>query len=520
MVIVLALASALPMFGFAPNTAPAPASSDIRIGGDATSGGVLRLYNWGYYIDEDVLTSFAAWHAAQGWGTITVNLTTFTGNEYIYRNVGQFQFDFDVAVPSEYMVSRMHGSDLLIPIRDDVVTALTPQLEEWQMAQVNPNTADRTYAIPYLWGTMGIMFDSSIIRYEYIEYWGWASLFRPIPTHREATDELGPVALTQFAFDNGYYTNRMLRDRIYMKDSVRDSMVAAKIYNVRDRLLGYLATNNTVAHEALIEELFRDAPTDARIEAYRTILTNQRRMREFFKYEVDVGKTEMMEGRAYRGFLGVFWSADAYVTAFNPNIIYHIPREGSNVYVNGMVIPRHATNVLGANRFIYYVNTFTPFRASGTAEHNVLPAPIRNMAVTGSPSSNRQAMDVFYNGLNDGSLIVFPQYLSDYFDSMEELFDGQRVGDRPTDLTVLQSFVYTTLFPHFRYRSPELFPGNVDILNRTSYMRDWGPEMTTRLTLMWLDVQTAGCGAGAIGVGAVLAMVGVLGLGALFIKRK
>jgi len=212
----------------------------------------------------------------------------------------------------------------------------------------------------------------------------------------------------------------------------------------------------------------------------------------------------MMEGDANpnRGFMGVFWSCDAgHVVTENPNLAYHIPREGGNIYVDAMVIPSTSRNPAAANRFLYYINSFN-------AENPAASAAFRNMSAVGAPSAVEAAMVAFRS-----SLLANDEVANIYGYTMEDLFGDQKVGDRDTDMYVWEMYVNIIMFPHLYERYIDGEYVNQNILNRTQYMRDWGADVENELTLMWNRVQVAPGGCAAAGPEAVGAAFIFLGFG-------
>jgi len=499
---------------------------------------VLRIYNWGYYMNPDVMRSFETWYQSRFGTRIRVRETTFTSNEEMFRQIRDNRSDFDIAVPSDYMVSKMFAADLLQPLDRDIITdEVLGRIYQPLLNNTNSVTGTTSeslaaggniYALPYLWGTMGIMFDSSIIRYEYIDFWGWEALFREIPAERNPA--VGPPALTEAGFAAVAANSNFLNDRIYMKNSFRDSMVAAQLYARRNQLLELSDGGNDWSgddYQALLRQIFHYAPnhenaadidpeirarynitTQNNIGVYDTIFRRQRALDSFFKYEVDVGMIEMMDGLDNRGFMGIFWSCDAgYVVPFNPDLAYHIPREGSNLYVDAMVIPVHARNPEAANWFLYYLNMFD-------ADNPENSAAWRNMSYVGAPAGVAGAMDAFRDGLEDGTarLMVFG-YMGDEGMTLDELFsddDGLLIVGGSDGLTVKDMFIGSIMFP------------DQGVVNRTEYMRDWGAAVEVDLALMWADILAyqpgTGCGSGSIAAGLLMLLPAALFVGVM--KRR
>ncbi|NMA95730.1 MAG: spermidine/putrescine ABC transporter substrate-binding protein, partial [Clostridiales bacterium] len=75
----------------------------------------LNVYNWGDYIDEDVIREFEKTH------NIRVNYDTYATNEEMYVKVKSGSSKYDVLFPSDYMIERMIEEDLLQKINLDTI---------------------------------------------------------------------------------------------------------------------------------------------------------------------------------------------------------------------------------------------------------------------------------------------------------------------------------------------------------------------------------------------------------------
>ena len=85
---------------------------------------VLKIYNWGDYIDEEVLAAFPEWYKEQTGEEISIVYQTFDINEIMLTKIERGKEDFDVVCPSEYIIERMLVKDLLLPI--DTAFGKTP----------------------------------------------------------------------------------------------------------------------------------------------------------------------------------------------------------------------------------------------------------------------------------------------------------------------------------------------------------------------------------------------------------
>lgn len=253
--------------------------------------GVVNVFNWEDYISEDALKLF---EEETG---IKVNYMRFTTNEDMMVQVRTSTGAFDVVFPSDYTIERMIAEDLLEPINFDNVPNAQYVAQWLQNPAYDP---DHLYSVPYMWGTVGILYDTTRVN-GLID--SWEALF---------TEEY--------------------KGEVFMLDSIRDTMGLALKY------LGY--SMNT-----------RDP---AALQAATDLLIKQKQNGIVKAYQVDETKDKMVAGE---GVLGVVWSGDAqYAINLNENLAYSVPKEGSNVWVDAMVIPKTARNKENAEKFIDFMS--------------------------------------------------------------------------------------------------------------------------------------------------------------------
>lgn len=227
---------------------------------------------------------------------ITVNYMNFTTNEDMLVKVRNSPSSFDVVFPSDYCIERMISENLLAPID----FASVPNFQYIEPSLLNP-TYDPTnaYSVPYMWGTIGILYNKTMV------------------------DE--PVTSWGILFDTKYQNN------VFMIDSIRDCL------GITLKYLGY--SMNT-----------RD-PLE--LNAAKQLLIKQKKDGIVKAYQVDETKDKMVAGEAA---LALVWSGDAqYAIDLNPDLAYVVPDEGSNIWVDGMVIPADAKNKENAQKFIDFM---------------------------------------------------------------------------------------------------------------------------------------------------------------------
>ena len=256
----------------------------------AASAGEVIVYNWGEYLDPDVVTQF---EKETG---IHVVYEEYETNEIMYPKIASGAIAYDAVCPSEYMVQRM--------IEEDLLEAFDPRSlpdsqnigdRYWRIAEdVDPGNR---YFLPYYWGTVGILYNKKMVK-EPVDSWA-------------------------ILWDEKY------KDSILMQNSVRDAM------GITLKYLGYSlnSTDRDELHEA------------------RDLLIEQKPLVK--AYVVDQVRDMMIGDEAA---LAVIYSGEAHVSqAANPDLEYVVPKEGSNVWADGWVIPKNARNKENAKKWISFL---------------------------------------------------------------------------------------------------------------------------------------------------------------------
>ena len=281
---------------------------------------VLKVYNWGDYIDEGVLEEFPKWYKEQTGKNIRVIYQTFDINEIMLTKIERGHEDYDVVCPSEYIIERMLKKDLVLPIdtnfgkTPNYLHNLSPYICE-QLNQVSqPGRLAEHYAVGYMWGTAGILYNKAQVTRE--EASTWESLWNP----------------------------KFVR-QLLMKDSYRDAYGTAIIYANREKLF-----NGTVRVTDLMNNYSDEAIAVAE-EYLKAMKPN------IAGWEADFGKEMMTKGKAA---LNMTWSGDAVwaieeAGAVGVELDYEVPIEGSNIWFDGWVIPKYSRNPKAASYFINYM---------------------------------------------------------------------------------------------------------------------------------------------------------------------
>ncbi|MGT2926165.1 ABC transporter substrate-binding protein [Streptococcus cuniculipharyngis] len=122
---------------------------------EGASSDKLVIYNWGDYIDPELLTKFT-----QETG-IKVQYETFDSNEAMYTKVKQGGTTYDILVPSDYMIDKMTKEDLLVKLDKAQIKGLENIGSQFLGKSFDPNN---DYSIPYFWGTVGIVYNEKKVK--------------------------------------------------------------------------------------------------------------------------------------------------------------------------------------------------------------------------------------------------------------------------------------------------------------------------------------------------------------------
>lgn len=248
----------------------------------------LTVYNWADYIDESVLKEFEKEYS------VKVIYETFSTNEDMYVKLKSGGASYDVLFPSDYMIERMIKENMLEKIDMDNIDNYKYIDGTFKNLDFDPNNE---YSVPYLWGTLGILYDEKIVT--------------------------EPVDSWDILWDKKY------KGQILMLDSQRDSIGVAL------KKLGFnLNAENTEQLELAKQELINQKPL-------------------VMAYIIDEVKDMMIGGEAA---LAVVWSGEAVVIIEEgEDFNYVVPKEGGNIWFDNMVIPKTVRNKELAEKFINFM---------------------------------------------------------------------------------------------------------------------------------------------------------------------
>lgn len=298
-------------------------------GSQPYAGQTLHVYNWGEYTGENIISGFEELTGAK------VIMDNFDSNEQMYIKVANGDV-YDVLVPSDYMIQRMMQEKMLQKLepetRKECLSELTDAIKGL------PYDPKNEYSIPYFWGTVGIVYDKTKVSKEDLENEGW-----------------------------NIFLDQKYKGDIYLYDSERDSFMMAL------KALGY--SMNTTSEEELNE-------------AYNWLVNCVQTM------DPEIVTDEIIDNMAQaRKALGLIYSGDAaYVMTENDKMGFYMPKSGTNLWSDAMVIPKNAKNPKLANEFVRYITSYD--------------AAMDNSSYVGYTSPNKEVMEELggkggdYDGIN------------------------------------------------------------------------------------------------------------------------
>ena len=221
----------------------------------------------------------------------------FDTNEELYAKLKNGGSSYDIIIPSDYMIARMINENMLEPLNFDNIPNYDLLIsDDYKNMDYDP---DNKYSVPYTWGMVGLIYNTTLVDEE---------------------DDVGSWSILW---------NEKYAGDILMFSNSRDAFMVAEKY------LGY--SMNTVNEQEL-----RHA---ASVLADQKLLVQAYVMDEIFD--------KMIGGEAA---LAPYYAGDAItMIADNPDLAYVVPKEGTNLFVDAMCIPKGAKNKEAAEMYINFM---------------------------------------------------------------------------------------------------------------------------------------------------------------------
>ncbi len=250
----------------------------------------LRVFNWGEYVDKSLIKEFEKENDCK------VIYETFDSNESMYTKL-QGGNEYDILVPSEYMIERLIKEEMLQPLDWAKLPSKSSLIPEVMNLDYDP---DNKYSAPNFYGNVGIVYDKTVVDAKDLKA-GWEIL-----------------------------RNTKYKGKIYMYDSERDSFMVAL------KALGYSmnTTNETEINKA-----------------YNWLVDQKSTMDPVYS-----GDDIIDNMRGGEKAMAVIYSGDAAaILEDNEDMAFFLPDEGTNLFFDAYVITKNCTETDLAHKFIEFM---------------------------------------------------------------------------------------------------------------------------------------------------------------------
>jgi spermidine/putrescine transport system substrate-binding protein len=313
----------------------------------------LYVYNWGEYISDgsdgslDVNRAFAEYCREELGLNVEVNYSTFSSNESMYAKIKSGSANYDVIVPSDYMIERMVGDDLLMPLELD-------RLENYQYIDdafkgenvYYEGDSENSYSVPYFYGMVGVIYNTAIVEENDSQIGSWDLMW----------DEQYKGDILQF-------------------NNSRDAFGTAQYklgldVNDEDETKWRLALDELLKQKKIVQGYVMD---------------------EIFN--------KMQSGSAA---IAAYYAGD-YLSMYenNEDLAFFYPQEGTNSYIDAMCIPKNAQNKDLAHEYINFMCSHDIAMANALYTYYASPVTTVVEDPEYQDEMGEYAIDILYNQADD-----------------------------------------------------------------------------------------------------------------------
>ncbi len=257
------------------------------------AGGSITVYNWGQYISDGSDGSLDVIAAFEEATGIKVNYMMFDSNETMYTKLKTGGSSYDVIIPSDYMIARLIAEDMLEELNFDNIPNYQYIDASFRGMDYDP---EEKYSVPYTWGTVGLIYNTKYVQ----QPDSWTALW-----------------------DEAY------SGKILMFDNCRDA------FGIAELIRGYSLNTTDVAQ----------------LEDCADLLKQQKPLVQ--SYVMDQIYDKMIREEAW---IAPYYAGDyLQMAADNEDLAFVFPKEGFNIFVDAMCIPKGCQNKEGAEAFINFL---------------------------------------------------------------------------------------------------------------------------------------------------------------------
>lgn len=313
--------------------------------GDEQETMTLNVYNWGQYISDgsegtlNVNEEFEKYCREELGKNVKVNYTTYASNEDMYNKIKSGSVTYDIIIPSDYMIDRMIDEDMLEKLDFSNIPNYKYVDENYKKLFFDPNDE---YSVPYTYGMVGIIYNDTMVDEEDIG--GWDLMW-----------------------------NEKYAGKILQFNNPRDAFATAIYWDEND----VNSTDRAVWAKAV-----------SRLKEQKPLIQS---------YVMDEIFNKMKNGSAA---IAPYYAGD-YLTMYdgNENLQFYFPKEGTNVFIDSICIPKCTRNKELAEQYINFM--LSDEIAIANAEYVAYSCPHTNVVeneeyIEYMTDWNENAMDILY----------------------------------------------------------------------------------------------------------------------------
>ncbi len=263
----------------------------------------LNVYNWGEYISDgfqgsyDSNAEFEKYYYEKFGVKVKVNYTTYATNEDMFTKLESGAGTYDIVIPSDYMIQKMIEKDMLLPFDATTIENFKYISDDFKGNYYDENDL---YSVPYTYGMLGIIYNTALVDPEDYEDESWGLLW------------------------NEKYSGKILQF-----NNPRDAFGTAMYYtsldvNSTDPEVWNQALNMLLLQKPLLQGYVND-------EIFNKMTTASAAIAPYF--------------------------AGDYITMadLNEDLAFYYPKEGTNVFIDAMCIPKNANHPEIAKEYINFM---------------------------------------------------------------------------------------------------------------------------------------------------------------------
>ncbi len=255
----------------------------------------LNVFNWGEYMSlgqEDSMDVNKAFEEKTG---IKVNYQTYDNNEAMYTKIKSGGAEYDIVIPSDYMIGKMINEDMLQKLDYSLIPNATLYIDQkFKGLEFDPNDE---YSVPYTWGVVGIIYNKTMVN-------------EPVDSWNILWDEDYAGNILMFGNSRDAFGIALLKNGLSVNPSSMEDIEIAK--------------QDLIAQKSVVQAYVND---------------------EIF---------DKMGGN--EAALAPYYSGDAItMIADNPDLDFAVPKEGTNYFVDSICILKDAKNAEAAHMYINFL---------------------------------------------------------------------------------------------------------------------------------------------------------------------